>query len=31
MSIQQRLTRTGIVTEFDEPVGLGVLSGAGRL
>lgn len=26
MSIQQRLTRFGTVTEFDEPVGLGVLT-----
>ena len=26
MSIQQRLTRTGTITEFDEPVGLGVLA-----
>ena len=26
MSIQQRLTRFGTVTEFDEPIGLGVLT-----
>ena len=29
MSIQQRLTLFGTVTEFDEPLGLGVLSGDG--
>ena len=28
MSIQQRLTQFGTVTEFDEPIGLGVLTDA---